>query len=76
MNGNGIIAPYLASSLVKRFKTENKSQPKLIKDFNSTKMNDVSIKTSVPVTLCSNMLTFRDTNKFFKDSFHRQKHVQ
>ena len=61
MNDKGMIAPYFASSLVKLFKPENKSQFRLMKDLNSTKMNDFLINTSVPVTLYSKMLTFRIT---------------
>ena len=66
MNDKVIIAPYLASSLFNFFKPENKSQFKLIKVSNSIKMNDFLINTSVPVTLYSNMLTFRDSNKIIK----------
>ena len=40
MNDKGMIAPYLASSLVEVFKKDNKSQFRLRKDPNSTKMND------------------------------------
>ena len=40
MIDKGLIAPYLASSLANLFKPENKSQFKIIKDPNSTKMND------------------------------------
>ena len=66
MNNNGLIAPYLASSLVIVFKPENKSQFRLKKDLNSTKMNDFLIDKGIPVTLVSNMLIFRDSNKSFK----------
>ena len=66
MNDSGLIAPYLASSLVNVFKPENKSQFRLKKDFNSTKMNDFLINEGIPVTLVSNMLIFRDSNKSFK----------
>ena len=66
MNNNGLIAPYLASSLVNLFKPENKSQLRLKKDLNSTKMNDFLINEGMPVTLVSNMLIFRDSNKSFK----------
>ena len=65
MNDKGIIAPYLASSLVNLFKQENKSQLRLIKDLNSTNMNDFLIHGKTPVTLYSNMLTFRESNKSF-----------
>ena len=40
MNDKGMIAPYLASSLVNLFKPENKSQFRLRKDPNSNKLND------------------------------------
>ena len=66
MNDKGLIAPYLACSLVNLYKPENRSQCRLIKDIISTKMNDVLIKTGVTVTLYSNILTFRDTKRFFK----------
>ena len=39
MDEKGMIAPYLASFLVNVFKPENKSQFRLRKDPNSTKMN-------------------------------------
>ena len=61
-----MIAPYLTSSLVNLFTPENKSQFRLRKDPNSTKMNDFLIHRSIPVTLFSNMLLFRDSNKSFK----------
>ena len=61
MNDKGMIAPYLASSLVNFFKPENKSQFRLRKDPNSTKMNNFLIHGSIPVTLFSNMITFRDS---------------
>ena len=66
MNNKGMIAPYVASSLVNLLKLENKSQFRLKRDLNSTKKNDFLIKDGIPVTIFSNMLTFRDTNKSFK----------
>ena len=66
MNDKGLIAPYLASSLVNLFKPENKSLFRLRKDHNSTKINDFLIHGNIPVTLFSNMITFRDTNKSFR----------
>ena len=57
-----MIAPYLASSLVNLFKPENKSQFKLTKDLSSTKMNDFLIHGNTPITLCSKILTFGDSN--------------
>ena len=65
MNDKGMIAPFLALSLVTLSKPENESQFRLTKDPNSTKMNDFSINTSVPVTLYSKILTFGDSNKSF-----------
>ena len=61
-----MIAPYLASSLANLFKPQNKSQFKLTKDLSSTKMNNFLIQGNKPVTLCSNLLSFRDSNKSFK----------
>ena len=66
MNDTGRIAPYIASSLVSLFTPENKSQVILIKDLNSTKMNDFLINDGIPVSLYSNMLTFRESDKTFK----------
>ena len=66
MNDKGIIAPYLTTSLVEKFKKDNKSQFRLRKDPNSTKLNDFLIHGTIPVTLFSNMITFRDSKKTFK----------
>ena len=66
MDDKGMITPYLASSLVNLFKPENKSQFRLKKDLNSTKMNDFLINKGVPVTVVSNLLIFRDSNKSFE----------
>ena len=66
MNEKGMIAPYLASSLVNLFKPENKNHFRLLKDLNSTKLNDFLINGGIPVTIYSNILTFRDSNKSFK----------
>ena len=63
MNDKGLISPYLASSLVNLFKPENKSQFRLKKDLNATKMNDFVINAGIPVFLFSNILLFRDSNK-------------
>ena len=66
MDDKGLIAPYLVSSLVEVFKKDNKSQVRLRKDPNSTKMNDFLIHGTIPVTIFSNMITFRDSNKSFR----------
>ena len=66
MNDKCMIAPYLTSSLISLFKPENKCQFRFKKDTNSTKMNDFLIHRNIPVTLFSNMITFRDSNKSFR----------
>ena len=66
MNDKGLIAPYLASSLVNLFQPENKSQFRIKKDLNWTKMNVFLINEGIPVTLLRNMITFTDSNKSFK----------
>ena len=66
INDEGLISPHLTSFLVNLFKPENKSQFRLNKDLNSTKMNDFLINGGIPVTPFSNMLIFRDSNKSFK----------
>ena len=65
MDEKGLIAPYLTSSLVNLFKPENKSQFRLRKDPNSNEVNDFLIHGNIPITLFSNMITFRDSNKSF-----------
>ena len=66
MDEKDMIAPYLVSSLSKVFNLENKSQFRLRKDPNSTKINDFLIHRAIPVTLFSNMITFRDSDRSFK----------
>ena len=66
MNDKGMIAPYLTTSLVEVFKKDNKSQFRLRKDPDSTKLNDFLIHGKIPVTIFSNMITFRDSNKTFR----------
>ena len=66
MNDNGMIASYLALPLVEVFRKDNKSQFRIRKDPNSTKLNDFLIHGSIPITIFSNMITFRDSNKSFR----------
>ena len=66
MNDNGMIASYLALPLVEVFRKDNRSQFRIRKDPNSTKLNDFLIHGTVPVTIFSNMITFRDSNKSFR----------
>ena len=54
------------SSLIEVIKSDNKGQFRLTKDPNSTKTNDFLINEKVPVTIFSNMLTFRNTKKVFE----------
>ena len=63
VNDNGPKAPYPSSFVANLFEPANKIQFNLIKDPNSIKMIDFLMKTSIPVNLYSNMLTFRDSNK-------------
>ena len=53
-------------SLIELIKSDNKGQFRLTKDPNSTKPNDFLINEKVPVTIFSNMMTFRNTKKVFK----------
>ena len=62
MNDKGLID----SSLIEVIKSDNKGQFRLTKDPNSTKPNDFLINEKMPVTIFSDMLTFRDTKKVFK----------
>ena len=66
MNDKGLIAPYLASPQVEAFNFDNKSQFRLRKDPVSTKMIEFLIHGKIPVTIFSNLITFRDSNKSFK----------
>ena len=62
MNDKGLID----GSLIEVIKFDNKGQFRLTKDPNSTKPNDFLINEKVPVTIFSNMMTFRETKKVFK----------
>ena len=66
MNDQGLIAPFLTSSLVEVFRKDNKSQFRLRKDHDSTKLNDFLIHGKIPVTIFSSMINFRDSDKTFK----------
>ena len=63
MNDRGILATYLMSPLSKITNPENTSQFKLVKDPSSNRVNDLRIHNSIPITLCGNISTFRDTGK-------------
>ena len=66
MNEKGIIASYLLSPLAKIINPENSTQFKLVKDSSSSRVNDLLIHSSIPITLHDNLLTFRDSNKQFE----------
>ena len=63
MNDRGILAYYLMSPLSKITNPENTTQFILVEDHNSNRVNDLLIKNTIPITLYSNLLTFRDTGK-------------
>ena len=66
MNDRGILASYLMSPLSKITNPENASQFKLVENSNSSRVNDLKINKTIPITLNNNMLTFRDTGKEFE----------
>ena len=66
MNDRGKIASYLLSPFSKITNPDKTTQFKLVKDFNSYKVNDLLIHNTTPVTLYDNLLTFRDTGKEFE----------
>ena len=45
---------------------ENRTQFKLVKDYNSNRVNDLLKHNTIPITLYAIMLTFRDTGKEFE----------
>ena len=61
-----MIAPYLASYSVNLSTPDNKSHFRLKKDPNSTRMIDFLLNGGLPVSIYSNLLTFRDSNRSFK----------
>ena len=63
MNDRGILATYLMSPLSKITNPENSSQFKLVKDYNSNRVNDLLMKNTIPITLYNILLTFHDTGK-------------
>ena len=66
MNDRGILASYLMPPLSRIASPENRTQFKLVKDYNSNRVNDVLIHNTIPITLSNNILTFRDTGKEFE----------
>ena len=71
MNDRVIIASYLLSPLAKITNPENSTQFNLVEDHNSSRVNDLLIKNTIPISLRDNLfsvnlLTFRDSNKQFE----------
>ena len=65
MNDRGILPTYLMCLLSKVTYPENTTQFKIVKDQSSNRVNDLLIKSKIPITLNDN-LTFRDTGKVFE----------
>ena len=63
MNDRGILATYLMSPLSRITNPENRTQFKLVKNYNSNRVNDLLIHNTIPITLSNNISTFRDTGK-------------
>ena len=66
MIDRGIIASYLLSPLSKTTNPENATQLKLVKDYKSSRVNDLLIKNTVPIISLDYLLIFRDTGKIFE----------
>ena len=66
LNVRSLLATYLMSPLSKITNPENTTQPKLVKDSSSNRVNDLLIHNTIPITLHDNLLTFRDTNTVFE----------
>ena len=66
VNDRGILPSYLMSPLSKITNPENTTQFKLVKDSTSIRVNDLKINKTIPITLYTNMLTFRDTGREFE----------
>ena len=71
-----MIAPYLASSLVNLFTPEIKSQFRSRKDLYSTKMIYFLIHGNTSVSLYSNMIFFRDSNKSLQQDGDQSKLIK
>ena len=66
VDDRSILACYLFSSLSKNTNCENTSQFKLVKNFNSGRVNDLLIHKTRPVTFYYILLTFHDTSEEFE----------
>ena len=66
MNDRGIIASYLMSPLSKITNPEKTTHFKLVKDSSSSRVIDLLLHNSIPITLHDNLLTFCDTGKVFE----------
>ena len=66
MIDRGILVSSLLSPLSKITSPEKSTQYKLVKDYNSNRVNDLLLKNKIPITLHDNLLTFRETGKVFE----------
>ena len=62
INDRGMLASYLVSFLSKITNLERISQFKLVNDPDSNKVKGLLVNKTLPVSLCNNLLTFRDTD--------------
>ena len=65
MIDRGILSSYLMSPLSKISNPENTSHLKLVKYSSSSRVIDLLIHNTIPITLYNNILTFHDTGKEF-----------
>ena len=75
LNDRGILSSYLMTSLSKITNPDKTTQFKLVKDFNSKRVNDLLIHNTIPVSLHKNFLTFRDTGKKVELKAHLLKMI-
>ena len=66
MNDRGVIASLLIFFSSKITNPEKHTQFRLVNDSSSSRVNDLSIHNTIPITLYNNLLTFRDPSKLFE----------
>ena len=66
MNDRALFATYLMCSLSKITNLEGSIQFKSMKVSSSSRVNDLLVKNTIPITLYNNLLTFRDTGREFQ----------
>ena len=75
LNDRGKITSFILSILSKITNPEHTSQIKLIKDPSSNRINDLLMNKTIPVILCNNLLSFRDTDILFELQKDRLKMI-